>query len=95
MLIIKDMFHIREKKDKYLIDIDLPGFEKENISLSLKDGYLEVAAKTEKENKSDDERVVRQDIGLYAQSLAKLQPHHREEKRGQQQKSRWCHSRCW
>lgn len=52
---------IREKKDKYLIDIDLPGFEKENISLSLKDGYLEVSAKTEKENKSDDERVVRQE----------------------------------
>lgn len=52
---------IREKKDKYLIDIDLPGFEKENISLSLKDGYLEISAKTKKETKNDDERVVRQE----------------------------------
>lgn len=52
---------IREKKDKYIIDIDLPGFEKENISLSLKDGYLEVSAKTEKETKNDDERIVRQE----------------------------------
>ncbi len=52
---------IREKKDKYLIDIDLPGFEKENISLSLKDGYLEVSAKTKKETKNDDERIVRQE----------------------------------
>ena len=31
---------IREKKDKYLIDIDLPGFDKENINLTLNNGYL-------------------------------------------------------
>lgn len=46
---------IREKKDKYVIDIDLPGFEKENINLALKNGYLEISAKVEKEDKNDDE----------------------------------------
>ena len=35
---------IREKKDKYLIDIDLPGYEKENIQLEIEDGYLTVHA---------------------------------------------------
>ena len=45
---------IRELKDKYLIDIDLPGYEKENISLELKDGYLNVSAKVQKEEKSDE-----------------------------------------
>lgn len=53
---------IREKKDKYIIDIDLPGFEKENISLSLNEGYLDISAKTEKEENSEDgERFVRQE----------------------------------
>ena len=35
---------IREKKDKYLIDIDLPGYSKENIKISVEDGYLTVQA---------------------------------------------------
>ena len=53
---------IREKKDKYVVDIDLPGFEKENISLSLDNGYLNISAKTEKEeNSEDEERFVRQE----------------------------------
>ena len=38
-----------EKKDKYTIEMDLPGYEKENISLELKDGYLEVSAEVHKE----------------------------------------------
>lgn len=46
---------IKEKTDKYIIEIDLPGYEKENISLDLKDGYLEVSAKVEKEENSGDE----------------------------------------
>ena len=45
---------IREKKDKYVIEIDLPGYEKENINLSLKDGYLEVVAKVEKEENNEE-----------------------------------------
>ena len=50
---------IKEKKDKYVIEVDLPGYEKENINLSLKDGYLEVSAKVEKEESSEEnERVV-------------------------------------
>lgn len=46
---------IREMKDKYIIDIDLPGFEKENINLSLNNGYLEIKAKVEKEENDDNE----------------------------------------
>ena len=50
---------IREKKDKYLIDIDLPGFEKENINLSLNNGYLEIKAEVNKEShKDEDEKYV-------------------------------------
>ena len=30
---------IREKKDKYIIDIDLPGYDKKNINLSFPSIY--------------------------------------------------------
>ena len=50
---------IREKKDKYVIDVDLPGFNKENINLSLNNGYLTVSAKTEKkEEKKEEEKFI-------------------------------------
>ena len=53
---------IKEGKDKYTIDVDLPGFEKENINLSLNNGYLNISAKMEKEdNSSDDEKFVRRE----------------------------------
>ncbi len=46
---------IKELKDKYVFEVDLPGFDKENINLSLRDGYLEISAKTEREEKDEDE----------------------------------------
>ena len=50
---------IKEKKDKYLIEVDLPGYEKENINLELKNGYLEVSAKIEKEqNNEENEKFI-------------------------------------
>ncbi len=41
---------IKEKKDKYLIDIDLPGYEKDGIKIEIQDGYLTVHAKVDKED---------------------------------------------
>ena len=52
---------IKEKKDKYIIEMDLPGYEKENINLSLKDGYLEVSAKVQKEESGESERYVQKE----------------------------------
>ena len=45
---------IKERKDKYLIDIDLPGYEKEDIKMEISDGYLTVHASVNKE--VDDEK---------------------------------------
>ena len=53
---------IREAKDKYIIEMDLPGYEKENINISLKDGYLNISAKVEKsENEDEEEKFVRRE----------------------------------
>ena len=51
--IVKNMkTDIIEKDDKYLLDIDLPGFEKKDIKISVEDGYLTVSAK--KESSTED-----------------------------------------
>ena len=46
---------IKEKKDKYLIDIDLPGYKKENIKISIEEGYLTIHAKTDSQNEEKEE----------------------------------------
>ena len=48
---------IRETDGSYELDVDLPGFKKDEIKVQLKDGYLTLAAakgldKDEKENES-------------------------------------------
>lgn len=45
---------IKEKKDKYVIDMDLPGYSKENIQIQINNGYLLITAKTD-QNKEDKE----------------------------------------
>ena len=45
---------IKEKSDHYELEVDLPGYEKENIKIELSDGYLTVHAKMNKE--LDDEK---------------------------------------
>lgn len=48
---------VQEHDDHYEVDIDLPGFKKDELSLELKDGYLVISAakgldKEEKEEKT-------------------------------------------
>ena len=45
---------IKEKKDKYLIDIDLPGYDKDNIKIEIQDGYLTIHASVNKENDEEE-----------------------------------------
>ena len=50
---------IKDKKDHYELEIDLPGYEKENIKIELADGYLTVHASMNKEvNEDKDSRYV-------------------------------------
>ena len=53
---------IREKKDKYLIDIDLPGYNKDNIKISVEDGYLTVQASIDSNHEEkEDGKFVRRE----------------------------------
>ncbi len=53
---------IKEKKDKYLIDVDLPGYEKDGIKIEIQDGYLTIHAKVDKaEDDSEKGKYVRKE----------------------------------
>ena len=44
---------IKETEDSYILDIDLPGYKKEDIQVELNDGYLSIHAKTSNEVKDE------------------------------------------
>ena len=46
---------IRENDDSFILDIDLPGYDKGDIKIDVTDGYLTIHAKTTKE-KNDKEK---------------------------------------
>ena len=54
---------VHEQENAYVVDIDLPGFKKEEVNIELKEGYLTVSAakgldKDEKDNKG---KLIRQE----------------------------------
>ena len=44
---------IQETDHSYILDIDLPGYKKEDIQVELNDGYLSIHAKTSNEVKDE------------------------------------------
>ena len=63
---------VREHDDSYEVDIELPGFHKDEVQLSLENGYLNITAakgldKDEKDKKSG--KLIRQE--RYAGSMSR------------------------
>lgn len=52
---------ITEREDSYLFEIDLAGYQKENISLDLDKGYLTVSAKDAREEESNERGYIRRE----------------------------------
>lgn len=61
---------IKEGEKTYIFEIDLPGFNKEDIKVSIKNNYLTIEAKKEKETESNDEKYIRRErsYGAYRRS---------------------------
>lgn len=47
---------VREKDGNYVLDMELPGYKKEDIHLALKEGYLNISAETNHANEEKDDR---------------------------------------
>lgn len=54
---------IKETDAGYELDIDLPGYKKEDVQAELKEGYLTITAKSQKENdeKDSDGKYIRRE----------------------------------
>jgi len=54
---------VREHDDSYQVDIDLPGFKKDEINIDLENGNLTVSAAKglDKDEKDDNGRLIRQE----------------------------------
>ena len=54
---------VLEKDGQYLLDIELPGYEKKDVQAELKDGYLTITASTTKNNdeKNKDGKYIRKE----------------------------------
>lgn len=58
---------IYEKDNKYYIEMEVPGFKKEDIDISLKDGYLTIKAekKTSNEEKDENKKFLRKERNYF------------------------------
>ena len=63
---------IYEKDDKYYIELDAPGFDKKDINIEVKDGYLTVRAHKKEVNKDEKKNYIRKEryYGEYSRSFA-------------------------
>lgn len=54
---------IQEKGNNYILDMDLPGYDKSDIKAQLKDGYLTITAQknTSKEDKDEKGNYIRRE----------------------------------
>lgn len=54
---------VTEKDGNYLLDMELPGYGKDDIQIELKDGYLNISASknTSNEEKDDKGNIIRQE----------------------------------
>ncbi len=62
---------VKEHEDHYEVDIDLPGFKKDEIKIQLKDGYLNVSAEKslDHDEKTENGTYIRQE--RYAGSMSR------------------------
>ena len=62
---------VRETENSYELDVDLPGFKKEDVNVELKNGYLTIAASKslDKDEKDQKGRYIRQE--RYAGSMSR------------------------
>ncbi len=52
---------IKEEDDKLVVTTDLPGINKEDVQINLKEDMLEISAKTGKEKETEEEGYLRRE----------------------------------
>lgn len=52
---------IKERENSYVMDVEIPGFDKKDVNISLKDGYLTITAEKKEEDNGKKENYVRRE----------------------------------
>lgn len=52
---------IKEKENEFVIMVDVPGFEKKDIKITLEQEYLTITATSPKEEKNENEKFLRKE----------------------------------
>ena len=53
---------ITEKENEYLLETELPGYTKDDVKISLEDGYLKIESSKNTENKEDNGKYISREI---------------------------------
>ena len=53
---------IKENENEYLLDVELPGFNKDEVKISLDDGYLTIAAGKNENKEEKNDKYIRKEI---------------------------------
>ena len=63
---------IYEKDGLYNIEMDVPGFDKKDITIECKDGYLTVSAKKESDDETKEKNYIRKErkYGSFSRSFS-------------------------
>ena len=56
---------IYEKDNKYNIELDVPGFDKNDIEISLDNGYLRISAEKKFDENTDDNKYIHRERHMY------------------------------
>ncbi len=62
---------IYEKNGNYHIEMDIPGFKKDEVSIDVKNGYLNITASKKEEEEEKDKNYIRRErtYGEYTRSI--------------------------
>ena len=60
---------VKENENGYELLVDLPGFEKKDINLNLKNGYLNIEAKQEQKEQDGENYIRRERTCYYSRSF--------------------------
>ena len=52
---------IKESKDGYTLEIEMPGYDKNDIHISMEDGYVSVSAAKEEKEEDKEHRYIRKE----------------------------------
>lgn len=52
---------VKENEKEYVMEVELPGLEKKDIGLSVKDGYLNISVQKSESEKGENEKYIRRE----------------------------------